>query len=335
MVNALYKSDLNQDYNFKWLATQDDRGSIRNLLTFVLAWLAAPWMMLSADLVHIHTASYTSFFRKSFFMLWCIILRKKYIAHIHGGGFPEFMRKSHGIKKRYRVWLLKHASAIITLAEIFEKTVQSYLPSSGKRKYFILPNPGRFDLQKPHIFTPQVNIFYCGWLEKEKGIFDLLQAFARSRQPDWRLIMVGKGKHEELKKQAAGLGIANAVELRQWQNADELSELYGSSTLLVLPSYIEAMPMVLLEAMAFGLPIIASSVGAIPDMLPESQQDCLLTPGDVEKLSKLLADLAGNNIRLQQISSELQQRFAGKFSAAEVFKQQKMIYETLLSGSSN
>ena len=87
--------------------------------------------------------------------------------------------------------------------------------------------------------------------------------------------------------------------------------------------------------MAFGLPIIASSVGAIPDMLPESQQDCLLTPGDVEKLSKLLADLAGNNIRLQQISSELQQRFAGKFSAAEVFKQQKMIYETLLSGSSN
>lgn len=331
MVNALYDSPLSDRFDFRWLATQSDRGRLCNLLTLLAAWLKAPWVMAGADLLHIHTASYNSFRRKYLFVLWAILLRKKYILHIHGGGFPVFMQKTPPFLRKLYIFALRRAAALITLGKLFDRTLADYLADSSPERY-IIPNPGRFPLQVGlHRDNPdKVQILYCGLLDAEKGVFDLIKAFGECAQDNWQLIMVGKGPHEPLLEAAESAAVAGKLELRSWQNAEELMELYRNSTMLVLPSYTEGMPMVLLEAMAFGVPVITTPVGGIPDMLPGDAESFLHQPGDTAALADRLRMLVNNRELRRQWSMALQQCFADRYTDRKVFDQVKNLYNQLL-----
>lgn len=335
VVKTIYDAQWPEGYRFRWLATQDDRGLLRNIVTLIGALLAVPWMILSADLIHIHTASYNSFRRKSLFVCWAILLRKKYILHIHGGGFPVFMKQASGVMRKFYTFILKHASSIVTLSNVFEKAVSQYSAAGANQSHLQIPNLCGFPLQPPRreCTQPPV-ILFCGWLEPEKGVFDLLEAFARCAGADWRLIMAGKGDHQILLEAAGKLNITGQLELRSWQTPEQLSELYQRSTLLALPSYTEGMPMVILEAMAFGLPVIASTVGAIPDMLPASAQKFLHDPGDIEALAGSMRAIINDLDCQMKLSSAMQQQFANRYTPEKILEIISDLYKKNLNTGS-
>jgi glycosyltransferase involved in cell wall biosynthesis len=130
----------------------------------------------------------------------------------------------------------------------------------------------------------------------EKGHQDLLRALAalRRRGIALRAVIVGTGPEEgRLRDHALELGVADAVQFRRHVPHEEMPDLYGGASCLVLaslpsPSWEEQFGMVLAEAMAAGLPIIASTCGAIPEVAGPSAE--YFAPGDWLELSRLLAE---------------------------------------------
>ncbi len=128
-----------------------------------------------------------------------------------------------------------------------------------------------------------------------KHIADLLRAFALLRRPfpDARLVIVGDGpEHARLRALAAELQLGAAATFTgALPDAADLAAWYRRAAIFCLPSVQEGFGIVFLEAMAAGLPIVATTAAAVPEVVPASQAGLLAPPGDVQALAAALAEL--------------------------------------------
>jgi glycosyltransferase involved in cell wall biosynthesis len=132
-----------------------------------------------------------------------------------------------------------------------------------------------------------------------KGLPDLLAAMAQvtAAHPEAELVVVGDGETQpELERLAAGLGLARQVRFVGHLEGPALAEAYRSARVLALPSQNDNFPLVVLEAMASRLAVVATRVGAVPDLIKDGDQGILVKPGDIRGLAaglrRLLADAA-------------------------------------------
>ncbi|MGY1529471.1 glycosyltransferase family 4 protein [Luteimonas sp. A649] len=135
-------------------------------------------------------------------------------------------------------------------------------------------------------------VLYVGNLKQSKGCLDLLEAFPAvlARHPRARLAFVGSGPAGPvLERRARQLGVADRVQLAGARPHEELPAWMQAADLLSLPSHNEGVPNVVLEAMACGLPVVASDVGGIPEVLP-AHAGVLVPAHDPAALALALAD---------------------------------------------
>ena len=141
--------------------------------------------------------------------------------------------------------------------------------------------------------------FAAGRLAPEKDYPGLLRAFATLGDHRARLFVAGEGPLQgELARLAEELGLSGRVRLLGLR--DDMAELYGASDALVLSSAWEGMPNVVLEAMASGRPVVATAVGAVPEMVADGETGYVVPPGDREALAgamKRMMDLATDERR--------------------------------------
>lgn len=189
---------------------------------------------------------------------------------------------------------------------------------------------GRVPDRPPLILSP-------GRLVWEKGHQDLLRALALLRRrggPDARVRIVGAGPEEaRLRRYARELGIADAVELRASVPYDQMPALYAEATCMFLGSlptwsWEEQFGMVLVEAMASGVPIVASRSGAIPEVV--GPEGTYITPGDWVGLASALADGPLAHPRPHRIADPERVR---RFSAAAAADRLAAAYDELLASS--
>ena len=90
-------------------------------------------------------------------------------------------------------------------------------------------------------------------------------------------------------------GIQHAAEVHDWLQPSERDRLLASSDVFVLPSYAEGLPMALLEAMAWGLPAVCTSVGSIPRQVRDGVEGLLVQPGDVAQLARTIERIVGDH----------------------------------------
>ena len=149
--------------------------------------------------------------------------------------------------------------------------------------------------RNPRNSGDEVRLLFVGSLIMRKGLHDLLEALADPALDRIRLIVVGDGP---LASRFAAL--CNRFDLRNrtvWKGTVsplEVARLMRSSDLLCLPSYMEGRPNVVNEAMASALPVIATRIGGIPDMVEEGETAFLYHPGNVEELRKHLRTLVAD-----------------------------------------
>lgn len=126
-------------------------------------------------------------------------------------------------------------------------------------------------------------VLFVGRLEERKGIFDLLDAFERIRSRiDARLVLVGDGVAVSRVRTAAGRGRIRVVGTRPHE---EVARWMAACDLLVLPSWMEGTPNVVLEALSCGRPVVATRVGGIPDVLSDDRAGILVPPRDPAALA--------------------------------------------------
>lgn len=143
----------------------------------------------------------------------------------------------------------------------------------------------------------QVRFVCVGRLSSEKGQRGLLEAFAavRGRTPGVQLDLVGDGPlRAELEALAAALGIAEAVRFHGALSEAETLAVIARSDVLVLPSFMEGLPVVIIEAMALGKPVVASGVAGIPELVHDGANGLLVPPSHWRALADAMAMLASD-----------------------------------------
>ena len=247
---------------------------------------------------HIHTASRGSFWRKSIFCALARCARVPYVLHVHSGEFPDFVNdESSRIGHAWVRFTLRGAARVIALTEAWRKALLRIEPKSN---VVVIGNPVVVPEVQPAHRPRGQHVVFLGRVRSKKGVFDLIRAIPAilDAVPDARFTLAGDGELAEAEALARSLDINHAVKLPGWVDEAGKADLLASADALVLPSYFEGLPICVLEAMAAGVPVVATSVGGIPEVIEHEESGWLVMPGDVNALSAgLRAVLMNESLR--------------------------------------
>ena len=177
--------------------------------------------------------------------------------------------------------------------------------------------------------APVIGIVSKLW--EGKGHATLIHAFEGLKQeiPEAVLVIVGEGPlREKLSDLACGLGLKDSVLFTGFQM--DVRRIMATFDVAVLPSFFEGMGRVLLEAMAMEKPVVASSVGGIPDLVHHGKTGLLVTPGSVSELKSTLLTLIQNPALAREMGREGRKRISEEFSAGRMAQSIERLYRELL-----
>jgi glycosyltransferase involved in cell wall biosynthesis len=268
--------------------------------------------------VHLHTGV-KGLPRDAVFMSAALASRSPLVLQLHGGGFERYPHVS------IARWFLERAACVVTPCD----SVRAWVRSVARNAHAVtVPNPVAFDAQ-PAADEPRGNlVLFLGRMEAAKGIFDLLEALARLRAavPDVRLVCAGDGERVAVARYAERLGIADAVRFTGWVGPSGKRALLEAAAVFALPSYDEAMPIGLLEAMAAGLPVVASPVGGIPEVVVDGVSGYLAAPGDIATLERLLRRLLVDRAHAARVGAAARESARLRFAPERTVPRLEEIY---------
>ncbi len=197
-------------------------------------------------------------------------------------------------------------------------------------------NPKRNELG---ISPDSLVVGFVGWLIPIKGVTYLVNAMTKivEQHPKSLLVLVGKGddKGEEeikLKEQVERAGLADKVRFLGWR--PDVDVIMGCFDIFILPSLNEGMGRVLVEAMAAGLPIVASRVGGIPDLVKDGENGLLVPPADAGALERAISNLLSDKAR-RKLMGETGKRMCRPYSVEAMVDKIDNLYSRLLGEHSH
>lgn len=336
VVGAYRAGGLFERWPIEYVATHGDGGRLRKLWLALkgLAALACLLAQPGSALMHVHIASRASFWRKAVYMAAGMLAGCPLVFHLHGGGFSQFYEKECGRAGRALVrFFLRRSVAVIVLSERWREWLQSVV---AHPRIVCIPNPvaepaARCGAASAARRVASGTVLFLGKLCPNKGVYDLLEVIAalRSPIPDVRLVCAGDGEIDQVRRLAERLGIEDSVTLTGWIGPEDKALWLKRADVFVLPSYAEGMPMSVLEAMAAGMPVLASAVGGIPDVITDGVNGFLSAPGDKAMLERLLRRLLLDAPLRARVGGAARETVRLRFSSGKVLAQLEALYAAL------
>jgi glycosyltransferase involved in cell wall biosynthesis len=254
-------------------------------------------------------------------------------------GVPRLIRteqntnRDEGIVKRFVKSRLDRRTDRIVAVSDAVRTCSVRRDWSPQERMVIIPNG--VDLVR---FRPEqrradgtVRLLCVARLVRQKGIDVLIDALARirDRSPDWSLDIVGDGvMRNNLNRMVRSYHLEDRVHLRGFQR--NLASWYHRSDVVVVPSRWEGFGVVAAEAGACGLPVIASGVGGLHDVLRDQETGILVPPDDVVALSDALLDIMSDRARRILFGHAARRHVAAQFDIVRVAKRYEEVYQQLM-----
>ena len=298
-VEKLIIHNSSSDICLKFIPTLAKGSGVDKFYVFLTAILRLLWMIVSEDfdVVHIHVSERGSAFRQSITALIAIAFSIPVVMHAHSCDFHEFFPNLPSPAQSWIGWVFSKCSRFITLSNSWKNYYVNHLGLEPK-KIAVMPNPVRLPDEVPLRSNPeQICFIFLGRIGYRKGAYDLVQSFARlpfEKKSCSRLTLAGDGDTEEIRSLVEKLCLAKVVSVLSWVDEEKRNALLAQSNVFVLPSYNEGLPMALIEAMSWGLPVVTTPVGGIPELIVHSQNGLLVEPGNIDQLSGALQSLIDN-----------------------------------------
>lgn len=298
---------------FKYLGTGVGHSKLGKSFAFSRALARYAMTMPSYDIVHLHISARGSYRRKSIMARIAHKAGKRVILHDHDGEFKKAFEESDDAYRRDVRETFGIADRVVVLSEEW-------------RDYFAenVCDPGKIDVIYNGVKVPakacspcsHQDVLFLGRLDARKSPDVLLRASREvlKRFPETKVVFGGDGEVEKNKRLAEALGIADRCEFCGWVTGDEREALFEHAAVYCLPSKNEGMPMSVLEAMARGIPTIATSVGGIPQVIRDGVNGYLMPVDDESKLSGLLCTLMGSEDLRLSIGRAGRSTISGRFN---------------------
>lgn len=259
--------ELNDDFEIDTYASfANDATGFTKVKKEISAFLAFTKIAKNYDLIHIHMTAKGSALRKTPYILYSKRIGKPVITHLHCCEyFTQQYDKQNWIYQKLVSKAIRLSDLVITLSM---QTVTDIKSKFGIKNCICLPNgidPNEYT------FSPKTNgLIFLGRINEDKGLSILLNAMKRcmTEGVNERLVICGNAEGTKYPQMAKDLGLNN-VEFAGWADHEMARKLLADNAVLLLPSSHEGAPIVILEAMASGCAVIATDVGAVPDMIPD------------------------------------------------------------------
>ncbi len=289
-------------------------------------------------LVHINSSFNSgAFWRDALYLLICKVFRKPVLMQYHGGRLDEFLSGFTGPVKKVIIRILNLPERIVVLSQVQAEPFTGICPMS---RVSILPNminPEEYNYTKRNEADEDKSAgltigFLASHLNAEKGIWELLEMMDHvvGKYPGTRLLIAGDGGEiEEMRVYCKVKRIQSYVEFLGFLVKEEIISLLKRLDILVLPSHSEGFPMVILEAMASGVPVAATSVGGIPDILDRGGCGLLFPPGNVNAFLETVEKLLDSKTLRLRFSKKGRERVQRQYSVEVVGKKFADLYKEL------
>jgi glycosyltransferase involved in cell wall biosynthesis len=305
----------------RWRATHDLRVWRRIVFGTLhgVAMLAqVVWELArGAQVMHITTSGQLAIYRDISMMYLARTFRVPVLYHLRFGRVPEL---AEACNREWRVLAkaMKLASKVIPIDHQTEETLRLRMP---RVKLHPIPNcvdPTSLPEISPSNPEDPKILLFVGWVIRSKGIEELLEAWGRIEAPDWRLVLLGPVA-EEYRQYLQAQHAMDRVEFLCERTHREALEWMSQADIFVLPSHTEGFPNVVVEAMALGRPILASAVGALPEMLENGRSGILVPKQDIQALYEALSHLIQNVELRESYGCRARERFLANYTLESVF----------------
>ncbi|MCX5717491.1 MAG: glycosyltransferase family 4 protein [Nitrospirae bacterium] len=285
------------------------------------------------------------FYSASLPLLLCLpllkMLGKKVVAKTTGGrGGKEAGGLDNFFLKPLLVPIFKYTDKFIAVSD----EIMNRLLKEGYSEKVIIKIPNGVDAErfspslesrrkqlKDKFGFPQENVFlYSGRIVRGKGLESLMRAMIDVVKINDKilLVLIGSGDLDEsLKDMGYELGLEKYINFEGL--IENVDEYLNASDIFILPSFSEGMPNSLLEAMACGLPVIASKIGGVVDVVEDGKSGILFEPGDVSGLASAMIKLLNDNELRLKLGAEARKRIVDSFSIDRIADEYIRLYERL------
>lgn len=212
----------------------------------------------------------------------------------------------------------KHATFISCIGHFCRSQLMLYTDKNDWHKFQIIRcgiDPEKITYREPKAEVKQ--LLYVGRLDAEKGVPVLLNSMAELKKQGLTLtlILVGDGADRQfLHDKVNTLDIASCVEFRGFLNQKEIAKEMENSDAFVLPSFAEGIPVSFMEAMAAGVPVIATNVGGVSELITHGETGLITHASDEHGLAEAIRHYAENPKQVQSISINARQKVCNEFS---------------------
>jgi glycosyltransferase involved in cell wall biosynthesis len=265
------------------------------------------------DVIHIHFSERGSTLRKSILVFIAALFQQSVILHAHGATYQEFYARLPRLVQNSLVALFRKCR-IIVLSKSWQDfythklsldssrvsvlynpvDLPSSMPDRAGRKHLKFIFLGRIGKRGGALDIAQS---FMSFPKQDKGAFDLINAFAvlaEADRYDVELVLAGNGDLAAANQLITDLNLTDKITILDWLSAEERDKLLATADAFILPSYNEGLPMSMLESMAWGLPVIVTPVGGIPEVIINHQNGLLVEPGVQDQLVKAMQALIRN-----------------------------------------
>lgn len=287
------------------------------------------------DLLHLNVAGRGSTLRKLVLAEAAAVVGLPTIVHLHDYDYAaDLARRPAWLRARIAA-MFGRARRVIALGQRDAALIETELGVPRGRVVVMhnaVPDPGP---PPPRTAEPPT-ILFLGQLSDRKGVPELLRALATPelRSRSWRLVAAGGGPDQaRFAAEAAALGLAERVQLPGWLRQDRTWALLREATIFALPSHAEGQAMALLEAMANGLAIVTTPVGAHLEAVTDGVSAWIVPPGDVAALAGALAGLLDDRELRRGLGDAARRTFSEGFSVDRYARHLNEIYRSVLTGA--
>lgn len=288
--------------------TYRDVGRIGRVVTWLTGVVRVGRLLLAGevDVLHVHLSHGGSVARKAVPMALARTRGVPVVLHAHSFNFATWYDALPPAAQRLTRRTLR-ADTVIVLSPSQREVYRHRLDVDAGRVEEVA-NPASLpddDRARPRVdSSAPMSVVFLGRYGERKGVGDLVAAVARltpEERARLHVVTAGDGDIDQVRTDVEALGLAETIDVRGWIEPAERDDLLARSEVFVLPSYDEALPMALIEAMAYRLVPVVTPVGGLPDLVHDGDNGIVVDVGDPDAIAAALRDLLTDPVRRRAI----------------------------------
>jgi len=264
------------------------------------------------------------------------------VVSLRGSDVPGYDERNpklvlaHRALRPFTRWIWRRASRVVPVCDSLGQLARETSPSL---EYSVIGNGVDLELFRPGDGARNALPVRClavGRLIERKGLADVLRAWSLLPRGKYALEIAGGGPQDAaLRALAAELGLTSDVRFSGALSRDEIAARYRGADLFLLTPHEEAFGNAFAEALAAGLPVIGSDIGAIPDLVQQGENGILVKPGDANAIARAVRALGDDPARRAEIATRNRARAESTLSWDAAADRYLALYAELIAGAAH